>query len=147
MTKKIILMVTVLVCVCACTGQGSLPPFPEDALEVNADLVITSQDDQTGDVFIDYTLTLTNVSDEVLERVILKDFLLPSEIAMEKDSFEIRNLGPGETKAVTFTVIVRGWGLNPKDQTWEVDFTIRIEKGDAYTEQDVFYYVVHLIPQ
>lgn len=147
MTKKIILMVAVLVCVCACTGQGPLPPFPEDALEVDADLVITSQDDQTGDVFMDYTLILKNVSDEVLEKVILKDFLLPGEIEMEKDSFEIRNLGPGEAKAVTFTVIAIGWGLNPRDQTWEVDFTIRIEKGSAYTEQDIFYYIVHLTPQ
>lgn len=120
--------------------------MPKDALEIGADLVIESINDQTGDVTILYTLSFKNVSDEPLEKVILKDFNLPSDVIMEKEYFELYNLQPGEEKPVEFRVVVTGWGLNPKDQQWEVTFTIRLEKGSAYTEQDVFYYVIHLYP-
>ncbi len=120
---------------CACMGQGVLPPLPEDAIEMGADVTIESQDDQTGDVTLQYTLILKNISDETLEKIILKDFDPPSDVIMEQDYFEVYSLSPGQTKYVTFRVLVEGWGLDPKDQSWLVSFTLRLEKGSAYTEQ------------
>lgn len=146
--KKVFMVVGVLVFFCACAGQGGpLPPYPKDALDVAASLNIDSQDQQTGDVAITYTLEFKNKSTETLEKVILKDFNVPPEIVMENTYFEISNLGPGEAKSVTFRVIVKGWGLNPKEQTWDVDFTVRIEKGSAYTEQEGFFYQITLYPK
>jgi len=141
--KKTVPLIVVLTCVCACTGQGVLPPLPGDAIELGADLYEESSDQQTGDVTIQYTLFLTNISDETLETVILKDFELPSDIVMNNEYFEIKNLRPGETGEVNFKVIVKGWGLNKRDQEWAIDFTIRIEKNSAYTEQ-TFYYGITL---
>lgn len=134
----------ILASVCACMGQNGIPPLPADVLGVDAALDITAQDAATNDVTIQYTLFLTNNGDTALEKVILKDFILPGDIVMEKDYFEINNLKPGERKPVTFTVVVTRW--SGQDQTWEVDFTIRLEKGNAYTEQDIFYYQIHLTP-
>lgn len=133
--KKSIVMVVVLASLCACMGQEVLPPLPEDAIEMGADVTIESQDDQTGDVTLQYTLILKNISDETLEKVILQDFDPPSDVIMEQDYFEVYNLSPGQTTSVTFRVLVEGWGLDPKDQSWLVAFTLRIEKGSAYTEQ------------
>jgi uncharacterized repeat protein (TIGR01451 family) len=144
MKRRMLLLAGILASVCACMGQNGIPPLPADVLGVDAALDITAQDAATNDVTITYTLFLTNNGDTALEKVILKDFILPGDIVMEKDSFEIDNLKPGERKPVTFTVVVKRW--SGQDQTWEVDFTIRIEKGNAYTEQDVFYYQIHLTP-
>ncbi|MGD2248596.1 MAG: hypothetical protein PVF58_09330 [Candidatus Methanofastidiosia archaeon] len=144
--KKLLFALVVLSCVCACTGQ-TLPPMPQDAINITADPVIESQNAETGDVVIQYTLFLENVSDTTLETVILKDFKAPNEIVMEKGYFTITNLRPGETNPVVFRVIVEGWGLNPRDQTWEVGFTIRIEENGSYMEEDVFYYQIHLYPE
>ncbi len=146
--KKTIAIVLSLVAIATfLTGcEESPPPKPENALNVNAELKIKSQDKKTGDVTVDYTLYIKNKTDKTLEKVILKDFKLPEEIEMEKERFEIENLKSGEVKDLNFEVIVKGWGKNPRDEKWEVDFTARIEKGNAYTEQDVFYYGVHLYP-
>jgi hypothetical protein len=144
--KKIMVLIVVLASLCACTGQGEVAPKPTEVIMVDAELTIESQDYETGDVFIQYTLILKNISDETIEKVVLKDFNLPPDIVMEKEYFEISNIGPNERKFVTFAVIVEGWGRDPKDQKWEIDYTIRIEKGSAYTEEDVFYYQIHLYP-
>jgi hypothetical protein len=143
--KKLLFALVVLSCVCACMGQGL--PMPQDAIKITADLAIESQDAESGDVVIQYTLFLENVSDTTLETVILKDFRAPDEIVMEKGYFTITNLKPGDTKPVVFKVIVQRWGLNPRDQTWDVDFTIRIEENGSYKEEDVFYYQIHLYPE
>ncbi|KYK29571.1 MAG: hypothetical protein AYK19_19640 [Theionarchaea archaeon DG-70-1] len=45
---------------------------------------------------------------------------------MEKEYFEIYNLSPGKRELVIFGVAVRGWALNPKDQTWDIAFSIRM---------------------
>ncbi len=139
-------MAVALILVCACTGQGVLPPMPEEALEVGAEMTITGSDQQTGDISLQYTILLKNVSDQTLEKVILKDFQPPSDIVMQQNYFEIENLRVGETRRVTFGVIVLGWGLNAQRQEWEVDYTVRIEEGSAYTEQ-TFYYGIELYPQ
>lgn len=139
------MLVGILASVCACMGQDGIPPLPADVLGIDAALDITSQDAATNDVTMQYTLFLTNNGDTTLEKVILKDFRPPGNIVMEKDHFEITNLKPGERKPVTFTVIVKSW--SGQEETWEVDFTIRIEKGNAYTEQDIFYYQIHLTPR
>ncbi|MBU7023408.1 MAG: hypothetical protein HXS40_04505 [Theionarchaea archaeon] len=144
MKRRMLLLAGILASVCACIGQNGIPPLPADVLGVDATLDITAQDAATNDVTMDYTLFLTNNGDTALEKVILKDFILPGDIVMEKDYFEIDNLKPGERKSVTFTVVAKRW--SGQDQIWEVDFTIRIEKGNAYTEQDVFYYQIHLTP-
>lgn len=117
--------------------------MPGEAIELGADLYEESTDPQTGDVTIQYTLFLTNISDETLEKVILEDFKVPADLAMSKEYFEIYNLNPGDTAEVNFKVIVIGWNLNPQDKEWTVDFTMRIEKDGAYTEQ-VFYYGITL---
>ena len=143
---KYVFFTAVTVIFSACIGQGVLPPLPQDALTIDASLEIKSFNDNTGDVTLKYVLYFENVSDETLEKLILKDFQLPQEIVMKKDYFEITNLAPGEEKSVKFEVVVKGWGLNPKDQEWEVYFTVRLEKGSAYTESDAFYYVIHLYP-
>lgn len=147
MTKRRMLLLTgILVSVCACMGQngGGVPPMPADVLGVDATLKITAQDAATNDVTMQYTLFFTNNGDTALEKVILKDFILPNDVVMEKDRFEIANLKPGEQKPVTFTVIVKSW--SGQEQGWEVDFTVRIESGNAFTEQDAFYYQIHLSP-
>lgn len=143
--KKLLFILVVVCCVCACMGQGL--PMPRDALKIDADLAIESQNEENGDVIIQYTLFLENISDTPLETVILKDFKTPDEIVMEKNYFTITNLNPGETKSVKFRVTVEKWGQNPRDETWEVDFTIRLEENNSYIEQDVFYYQIHLYPE
>lgn len=146
MNGKKLLFILVAVClVSACIGQGL--PMPRDALKIDADLAIESQNEQNGDVVIQYTLFLENISDTPLETVILKDFKTPNEIVMEENYFTITNLNPGETKSVKFRVTVLKWGQNPRDETWEVDFTVRLEENGSYKEQDVFYYQIHLYPE
>jgi hypothetical protein len=144
--KRILLMAVALTLVCACTGQGVLPPMPGDALEVGAEMVITGSDQQTGDVSLQYTILVKNVSDQTLEKVILRDFQLPSDIVMQQNYFEIENLRAGETRQVTFGIVVLGWGITAQRQQWEVDYTMRIEEGSAYTEQ-TFYYGIELYPE
>lgn len=148
--RRMLLLAAILVSMCTCVGQdgGSplpgIPPMPADTLQVEAALEITSQDAATNDVTIQYTLFLTNSGDSALEKVILKDFLLPGDIVMEEDYFEIDDLKPGERESVIFTVIVKQW--SGQEETWEVDFTVRIENGSAYSEQDKFFYQIHLYP-
>lgn len=137
--KRVFSMVVILVSLCACTGQGVLPPMPSDALEVDADVFIEGIDDQTGDTTLRYTLIFKNISDQTLEKVILKDFDLPSDITMDKEYFETSNLRSGEEWSARFVVVVRGWGLNPTDQEWTIYFTTRIEEGSAYTEETSHY--------
>ena len=144
--KNIMLLAVALSLVCGCAGQDVLPPMPEDAIAIDGDMVVGTVDQQTGDVPIQYTLFITNVGNESLEKVILKDFISPHDVVMEQNYFEIKNLRAGETRKITFDVVVLGWGLNQIQQTWEVDFTIRLEKGSAYTEQEVFYYGIELYP-
>ncbi|MBU7045284.1 MAG: hypothetical protein HXS54_02520 [Theionarchaea archaeon] len=109
-------------------------------------MTITGSDQQTGDISLQYTILVKNVSDQTLEKVILKDFQPPFDIVMQQNYFEIENLRAGETRRVTFGVIVLGWGLNAQRQEWEVDYTMRIEEGSAYTEQ-TFYYGIELYPE
>lgn len=138
--KKILSLVAALTFVCACTGQGILPPMPVDVIDIDADMVVGSTDQDTGDIPIKYTLYVTNIGDQALEKVILKDFQPPSDIVMKKEYFEIMNLGAGETAEITFDVIVLGWGFSPEEEEqWMVDFTIRIEEGSAYTENEFQY--------
>jgi uncharacterized repeat protein (TIGR01451 family) len=139
--KNILLLIVALTSVCACIGQGLLP---EEVIEMGADLTIGFVDPSTGDVPIQYTLYLTNIGDQTLDTVILKDFIPPSDVVMKEGYFEIKNLAPGQTKQVTFDVVVLGWGLDPEPQYWDVDFTIRVESGDVYAEQDTFYYRIEL---
>lgn len=120
--------------------------MPGDALEVGAEMVITGSDQQTGDVSLQYTILVKNVSDQTLEKVILRDFQLPSDIVMQQNYFEIENLRAGETRQVTFGIVVLGWGITAQRQQWEVDYTMRIEEGSAYTEQ-TFYYGIELYPE
>jgi hypothetical protein len=143
-SKKIAALGILIVFLSACTEI--LPPMPHDAVEMDADLEITALDERTGDVSVEYTLTLKNISEESLEKVILKEFELPPGVAMEKQQFVVENMEPGKERSLVFTVIVKGWGKNPRDETWDVDFAIRIEKGGAHTEQEGFYYQVHLYP-
>ena len=144
--KNIMLLAVALALVCGCAGQDVLPPMPEDALTIDGDMIVGTVDQQTGDVPIQYTLFITNVSDESLEKVILRDFIPPADVVMKQNYFEIENVGTGETRKITFEVVVLEWGLNQIQQTWEVDFTIRLEQGSAYTEQEVFYYGIELYP-
>lgn len=144
MTKRIFVVLAALALVCACTGQGGLPPMPGDVIGIDASMVVGDTDQQTGDVSLTYSLYITNNGDTTLEKVILKDFLPPSDVVMRKTYFEITNLKPGETREVAFDVLVLGWGLHGQRQQWEVDFTIRIEEGSAFTEQDIFYYAIEL---
>ena len=143
--KNIMLLAVALALVCGCAGQDVLPPMPEDAIAIDGDMIVGAVDQQTGDVPIQYTLFITNVSDESLEKVILKDFVPPTDVVMKQNYFEIENVGAGETRKITFEVVVLGWGLNQIQQTWEVDFTTRLEQGSAYTEE-VFYYGIELYP-
>jgi uncharacterized repeat protein (TIGR01451 family) len=139
------LLILPLICICACTGQGVLPPLPEDVLEFDASMQVIDIDQTSGDVTVEYTLIIRNVGDITLERVILKDFITPTDVVMQKDTFRINNLGPNEERAVVFNVTVLGWySEDAEEQTWDVDYSIRIEEGDAYTEQDVFYYQLNL---
>jgi hypothetical protein len=144
--KKSIAMMIVLASLCACMGQGVLPPRPTEVISIGADMVIESQDPVTGDVVVLYTLFIENVGDQPLEKVILKDFSPPSDLIMAEDYFEIYDLKPGERRAVNYKVTATGWGLDPKDQIWEVPFTIRIEEGSAYIEEEAFYYQVNIYP-
>jgi hypothetical protein len=144
MRKNIMLLAVALALVCGCAGQEVLPPMPRDAIAIDGDMIVGTVDQQTGDVPIQYTLFITNVSDESLEKVILRDFVPPADVVMKQNYFEIKNLRPGETRKITFEVVVLGWGLNQIRQTWEVDFTIRLERGSDYTEQDIFYYAIEL---
>ncbi len=141
--KKTLFLLAILTTVCACAGQepgeGLLPPMPGNAIELGAQFSIESENQQTGDITIEYYLNLTNVSDETLEKVILQDFQLPGDLTMSQGRFVLENVKPGEVRQIIFKVIVKGWGLNPKDQEWSVDFTIRIERGSAYTEQTFYY--------
>ena len=147
MRKNIVLLAAALALVCGCAGQGVLPPMPGDAIAVDVDMEVGAVHQQTGDVPLQYTLSMTNVSDVSLEKVILKDFIPPANVVMKQNYFEIKNLRPGETREITFEVVVLGWGLNPIRQTWEVDFTIRLEKQGEYTEQEIFYYAIELYPE
>lgn len=113
--------------------------MPSQALEFSTNVVIISIDNQTGDVTLDYTLILKNVSSETLEKVILKDFVLPADVAMSKGTFEMTQMRPGEVREARFQAIVRGWGLTGKEQTWQVTFTTRIERGSTYTEETSMY--------
>ncbi|MGD2248595.1 MAG: hypothetical protein PVF58_09325 [Candidatus Methanofastidiosia archaeon] len=142
MNMKIVLVLVVLLC--GCLGQGPPPPSPENVIVLNSKLTIDSVDNNTGDVMILYTLSLENTGDELLEKIVLKDFRTPDDIVMEKNYFEIFVLHPGEEKAVNFWVRVQGWGLAPETESWEVGFTIRIEKGRTYSESYDFSYFIHL---
>ena len=141
--KRMLSVIAILVTVCACVGQETTlslpPPLPVNAIAIDADLEEGPTDPQTGDVTIYYTLILKNIHDEPLEKVILRDFQLPSDIVMKQDYFTLENFRPGETRSINFEVIVKGWGLNRRDQEWEIDFTLRIESDDAYSEQPFFY--------
>ncbi|MEA1992880.1 MAG: hypothetical protein U9N35_00575 [Euryarchaeota archaeon] len=64
-SKKIAVLGLMVVFFAACTEV--LPPMPRDAVELDAGLSITSQDSQTGNVVIEYTLFFKNISDETLE--------------------------------------------------------------------------------
>lgn len=74
-----------------------------------------------------------------MEKVILRDFDLPGDVTMDKEYFETSNLRPGEEWSARFIVVVKGWGLNKKDQEWTIYFTTRIEEGSAYTEETSHY--------
>lgn len=124
--------------------EARLPPFPTDAIGLDAELEIQSQDYETGDVLIEYTLILENITDETLEKVVLLDFITPTDVEMEDGYFEIYELGPGEVCLVVFRVLVREWGFDSEDQIYEVYFSIRIENENGYTEEDVFYYQIVL---
>jgi hypothetical protein len=142
MNMKTVLVLTVLLC--GCLGQRPPPPNPEDVLVLNSNLTIDSVDSNTGDVMILYTLSVENTGDEILEKVVLKDFRTPDDIVMEKNYFEVFVLHPGEEKVVSFWVRVEGWGLAPKNESWEVGFTIRIEKGRTSSESYDFSYFIYL---
>lgn len=139
-------MFIALTFVCACTSQEPPPPMPREAIEVKAQLTIDSIDNMTGDVVIFYMLTLQNISDVTLEKIILKEFYPPEDLIMDQQYFEVFILHPGEKKTVKFPVIIKGWGLAPKRQTWEVKFTIRIEQEGGYSEEGGFTYQVNLAP-
>ena len=143
--KNILVMVVLLAFMGTCRAQG-YPPYPEDALVADADCEVVYIDDVTGDVTVRYTLILENISRETLEKVILKDFQLPYGITMDWERFTIEDLGPLERVSFTFEVMVEGWGLNPTEQIWEIYYTVRIEKGDYYTEQYDFFYELYLYP-
>jgi hypothetical protein len=140
---KALLMAAVLVSVCACMNQEG-PPLPEDAVGISSHNYIEFIDPLTGDVTLQYTLFIKNITGDTLEKVILKKFLVPEDIIMEGQYFEIHDLGPGKTEEVTFEVIVLGWGLNAEDRTWNVDFSIETVKGGLSAEQDTFYYTIRL---
>lgn len=139
MLKRIV----VLVLVCACVGQGPRPPSPQEALDVRAEMLVLAVNNVTGDVTIAYTLFFTNKSGEPLEKVVLKDFRLPADMAMPEKYFEITQMLPDEQRKVTFDVIIKGWGIRQEDKEWQATFIVRIEKGEAYKEQE-FYYKIHL---
>jgi hypothetical protein len=120
--------------------------MPEEVIEISAQLAIDSIDDKTGDVAIIYMLSVKNISDISLEKIILKEFYPPKDLIMDQYYFEIFVLHPGEKKTVTFPVTIKGWGLAPKKQTWEVEFTIRIEQQGGYAEQGGFIYHINLAP-
>ena len=104
------------------------------------DLEVLGVDQTNGDVTVEYTLILKNIGEDTLEKVILKDFNTPRDVVMREDYFEITDLDAGEEYAVIFNVVVLGWAAGDEtEQTWEVDYTIRIEEGSAYTEQEGFY--------
>jgi hypothetical protein len=143
--KYILFLILPLMAICACTGQDILPPFPKDVIGFDASMEVLAVDETSGDVTVEYTLIIKNVSDEPLEKVILKDFITPGDVVMQKDYFTITNLDPGEEQAVIFNLVVLGWAAGSEaEHTWEVDYTVRIEEGSAYTEQDVFYYSIQL---
>jgi len=134
------LLILPLIYLCACTGQGVLPPLPKDVLEFDASMEVLGVDQTNGDVTVEYTLILKNIGEDTLEKVILKDFNTPRDVVMREDYFEITDLDAGEEYAVIFNVVVLGWAAGDEtEQTWEVDYTIRIEEGSAYTEQEGFY--------
>lgn len=139
--KPVLILVIFL---CGCLGQGPPPPDPADVITLDSKLSIDSVDSNTGDVMILYTLFLENTGDELLEKIVLKDFRTPEDIIMEQNYFEIFVLHPGEEKGVNFWVQVQGWGLAPKNESWEIGFTIGIEKGRAYIESHDFSYSIHL---
>ena len=120
--------------------------MPKEAIEINAQLALNSIDETTGDVSITYMLTLQNISDVTLEKIILKEFYPPKDLIMDQNYFEIFILHPGEKKTVTFPLVIKGWGLAPTKQTWEVEFTIRIQQQGGYSEQGGFTYPIKLAP-
>ncbi len=143
--KKIFALFIVVTCAC-CTNQGPPPPMPSEVLEIKKQLAIDSIDNMTGDVVIIYMLTLQNISDITLEKMILKEFNPPKDLIMDQQYFEIFILHPGEKKTVKFPVIIKGWGLAPQRKTWEVEFTIRIEQQSGYSEEGGFTYSINLAP-
>ncbi|MBU7043622.1 MAG: hypothetical protein HXS47_08525 [Theionarchaea archaeon] len=143
--KYILFLILPLMVTCGCTGQGGLPPLPKDVLDFGASMEVLGTDQTSGDVTVEYTLIIKNKGDTALEKVILKDFIASDDVVMRQDYFVITDLDAGEEYEVIFNVVILGWAAtNEMERTWEVDYTIRIEEGSAYTEQDVFYYSIHL---
>ncbi|MBU7031058.1 MAG: hypothetical protein HXS53_00880 [Theionarchaea archaeon] len=139
-----LILILPLMAICACTGQESLPPIPGNVLDFGASMEVIDIDQTNGDVTVKYTLLVKNKGDTTLETVILKDFITPDDVVMQNDHFVINNLDPGEEYAVIFNVMVLRWAAGSEtDRTWEVSYTIRIEEGNVYTEQEGFY-SIHL---
>jgi hypothetical protein len=140
--KYVPLLILPLIYMCACTGQGGLPPLPKDVLDFDASMEVLGVDQSNGDVTVEYTLVIKNIGEDNLEKVILKDFNTPSDVIMREDYFVITDLDSGEEYAVIFNIIVLGWAAGDEiEQEWEVDYTLRIEEGSAYTEQEGYYII------
>jgi len=138
--KYILFLILPLMAICACTGQDVIPPFAEDVLDFGASMEVLAVDQTSGDVTVEYTLVIKNVGDEPLEKVILKDFITPGDVVMREDYFVINDLNPGEEQAVIFNVVVLRWAAGSEtEHTWEVTYTIRIEEGSVYSEQEGVY--------
>ncbi len=121
MIKKILVLLVVLLLVVP-TGAlaDSAMPIPDDDQFITVELKIDDYDIQIGEYFY-FTVTITNISSEIIESLHLRDIFDGSNInTIDRLSYSFpESINPGEKIDVAFSAIV------PQDIIW-------FKKDDSY---------------